>query len=94
VVGPLKVCATYELMVSQAVGPTSAQRISSGPTEWRKLLEGAFAAAWVETIGVLVTRRAKQAAYEDGVEAAGLSIPRRPGSTPAERLCVLSIAAA
>jgi hypothetical protein len=33
----------------------------------RKLLHAAFAAVWVEATGALVTGRAKQATYADGV---------------------------
>ena len=58
-------------------------------------LQAAFAAAWVEATGVLVTGRAKLAAYDDGVESAGLLYTSPTlGSTAAERFYALSIAAA
>lgn len=58
-------------------------------------LQAAFAAAWVEATGVLVTGRGHLAEYPDGVAAAGL-LHTSPtlGSTAAERFLALSIAAA
>ena len=58
-------------------------------------LQAAFAAAWVEATGVLVTGRGTLTEYEDGVAAAGL-LHTSPtlGSTAAERFFALSIAAA
>lgn len=58
-------------------------------------LQAAFAAAWVETTGELVTGRPTLAPQQDGVEAAGLlyAVPTQ-GSTAAERFFALSIAAA
>jgi hypothetical protein len=50
-------------MVSQAAGPVSAQRISSGRIERRKLLQAAFAAAWVEAAGVLALHRSSVKDY-------------------------------
>ncbi len=58
-------------------------------------LQAAFAAAWTEATGVLVTGRASLDRYEDGVATAGL-LDARPtlGSTAAERFLALSIAGA
>jgi cardiolipin synthase len=58
-------------------------------------LQAAFAAAWVEATGVLVTGRAPLVGYENGVAAAGLLYTTPTlGSTAAERFYALSIAAA
>jgi cardiolipin synthase len=58
-------------------------------------LQAAFAAAWVEATGVLVTGRAALAEHDDGVAAAGLLYTSPTlGSTAAERFYALSIAAA
>ena len=58
-------------------------------------LQAAFAAAWVEATGVLVTGRATLGGHEDGVAAAGLLYTSPTlGSTAAERFFAMSIAAA
>jgi cardiolipin synthase A/B len=58
-------------------------------------LQAAFAAAWVEATGDLVTGRASLQTYADGVDMAGLlSTSPTLGSTAAERFYALSIAAA
>jgi len=58
-------------------------------------LEAAFAAAWVEATGHLLSGRAPLVRYEDGVAAAGLLYTSPSmGSTAAERLFALSIAGA
>jgi cardiolipin synthase len=58
-------------------------------------LQAAFAAAWVEATGVLVTGRATLVGHENGVAAAGLLYTAPTlGSTAAERFYALSIAAA
>ena len=58
-------------------------------------LQAAFAAAWVEATGELVTGRGSLQTYADGVDMAGLlSTSPTLGSTPAERFYALSIAAA
>ena len=58
-------------------------------------LQAAFAAAWVEATGVLVTGRAPLAEHANGVAAAGLLYTAPTlGSTAAERFYALSIAAA
>ena len=58
-------------------------------------LQAAFAAAWAEATGVLVTGRAAADRYDDGVTTAGL-LHASPtlGSTAAERFLALSIAGA
>ena len=58
-------------------------------------LQAAFAAAWVEATGVLITGRATLAPQQNGVTAAGLlnTLPTL-GSTAAERFFALSIAGA
>jgi cardiolipin synthase len=58
-------------------------------------LQGGFAAAWVESTGVLFTGRATLAPHERGVTSAGLLYTSPTlGSTPAERFFALSIAGA
>ena len=57
-------------------------------------LQAAFAAAWVEATGMLVTGRATLAPHENGVTAGLLYTAPTLGSTPAERFFALSIAAA
>ena len=58
-------------------------------------LQAAFAAAWVEATGELVTGRGSLETYADGVDMAGLlSTSPTLGSTAAERFYALSIAAA
>ena len=58
-------------------------------------LQAAFAAAWVEATGELVTGRGDVETYADGVDLAGLlSTSPTLGSTAAERFFALSIAAA
>ena len=58
-------------------------------------LQAAFAAAWVEATGVLVTGRAALTAHDNGVASAGLLYTSPTlGSTAAERFYALSIAAA
>jgi cardiolipin synthase len=58
-------------------------------------LQAAFAAAWVEATGELVTGRGSLQTYTDGVDLAGLlSTSPTLGSTAAERFYALSIAAA
>jgi cardiolipin synthase len=58
-------------------------------------LQAAFAAAWTEATGVLVSGRATVDRYEDGVKTAGLLYASPTlGSTAAERFLALSIAGA
>jgi cardiolipin synthase len=58
-------------------------------------LQAAFAAAWVEATGVLVTGRATLPEHENGAATAGLLYTSPTlGSTAAERFYALSIAAA
>jgi cardiolipin synthase len=58
-------------------------------------LQAAFAAAWVEATGIMFTGRATVEAQPDGATAAGLLYTAPTlGSTAAERLFALSIAAA
>ena len=57
-------------------------------------LEAAFAAAWVEATGHLLSGRAAPTRYEDGVAAGLLYTSPSMGSTAAERLFALSIAGA
>ena len=57
-------------------------------------LQAAFAAAWVEATGVLVTPRAVVDPLEDGVTAGVLHASPTLGSTTAERFFALSIAGA
>ncbi|MGH9333976.1 MAG: phospholipase D-like domain-containing protein, partial [Vicinamibacteria bacterium] len=58
-------------------------------------LQAAFAAAWTEATGNLLTGRAKVASYEDGVAAAGLLYTSPSiGSTAAERFLALSLGGA
>lgn len=58
-------------------------------------LQAAFAAAWVEATGELVTGRGSLQTYADGVDMAGLLFTSPTlGSTAAERFYALSIAAA
>jgi cardiolipin synthase A/B len=58
-------------------------------------LQAAFAAAWVEATGELVTGRGSLQTYADGADLAGvLSTSPTLGSTAAERFYALSIAAA
>ena len=58
-------------------------------------LQAAFAAAWTEATGVLVTGRATVDRYEGGVATAGLLYASPTlGSTAAERFLALSIAGA
>jgi cardiolipin synthase len=58
-------------------------------------LQAAFAAAWTEATGVLLTGRATVDRYEDGVATAGLlNASPTLGSTPAERFLALSVSGA
>jgi cardiolipin synthase len=57
-------------------------------------LQAAFAAAWTEARGVLVTGRATLDQHEDGVTAGLLHTSPTLGSTAAERFLALSIAGA
>ena len=58
-------------------------------------LQAAFAAAWTEATGVMVTGRATVDRYENGVATAGLlNASPTLGSTAAERFLALSIAGA
>lgn len=57
-------------------------------------LQAAFAAAWVEATGVLMTARAAVDRLEDGVTAGVLYASPTLGSTVAERFLALSIAGA
>src|SRR5690606_3892431 len=58
-------------------------------------LQAAFAAAWVEATGVMVTGRAAVEPVQNGATAAGLLYTSpTPGSTAAERFFALSIAGA
>ena len=58
-------------------------------------LQAAFATAWVEATGELVTGRGSLQTYSDGVDMAGLlSTSPTLGSTAAERFYALSIASA
>jgi cardiolipin synthase len=57
-------------------------------------LQAAFAAAWVEATGVLVTTRAVVDPLDDGVTAGVLHASPTLGSTTAERFFALSIAGA
>jgi cardiolipin synthase len=58
-------------------------------------LQAAFAAAWTEATGVMVSGRMTVDRYEDGVASAGLlNASPTLGSTPAERFLALSIAGA
>ena len=58
-------------------------------------LQAAFAAAWVEATGVLVTGRATLVGHDDGVASAGLLYTAPTlGSTAAARFYAMSIAAA
>ncbi|MHB1297099.1 MAG: phospholipase D-like domain-containing protein [Gemmatimonadaceae bacterium] len=58
-------------------------------------LEAAFAAAWTEATGVMLSGRQSVDSFEDGVALAGvLSASPTLGSTPAERYLALSIAGA
>ncbi len=57
-------------------------------------LQAAFAAAWAEATGVMVTGRGAPTEYENGVAAGLLHTSPTLGSTAAERFFALSIAAA
>ena len=57
-------------------------------------LQAAFAAAWVETTGVLFTGRVAFAEHDNGVLAGLLYTSPTIGSTPAERFFAVSIAGA
>jgi cardiolipin synthase len=58
-------------------------------------LQAAFAAAWTEATGVMLTGRATVERFEDGVATAGvLNASPTLGSTAAERFVALSIAGA
>ena len=58
-------------------------------------LQAAFAAAWTEATGVMLSGRQSVDSFEDGVALAGvLSASPTLGSTPAERYLALSIAGA
>lgn len=58
-------------------------------------LQAAFAAAWTEATGVMITGRASLERYEDGVATAGLlNASPTLGSTAAERFLAMSIAGA
>ncbi len=58
-------------------------------------IQAAFATAWTEATGTLMTGRATVEVHEDGVVAAGLLFTQPSlGSTAAERFMALSIAAA
>lgn len=57
-------------------------------------LQAAFAAAWVEATGVLITGRPTLVEHDDGVMAGLLYTTPTLGSTAAERFLALSIAAA